>query len=136
MKRIVSSLLCLALVFSLFALSGCGDENKKAAKKKGESHTLELRVDQNAGLDWFYKVDKKGLVKIEKDFVPDVEGGMQGKIVFTVTALKKGEVCVTFKRALSEDLSADSDAFYNFKIDKNLKFTEISLGGSYYDSQR
>lgn len=137
MKRIVSLILCGVLAVSLFALSGCKEKKKeeKKAAVQGESHRIDLRVDQSQGKMWFYTASAEGMVSITEEFVPDSEGSMQGKSIFTVTALKEGAVTVTFGLAQTVEAAHELEAVYDFTIDKDLKYTMIIPGGSYYEQQ-
>ena len=95
--------------------------------KKDNVLTITFNDNASTGYKWKYVVSKEDIVKItsETDYsnCPKDVDGCGGKIIYTVTPLKEGEVTINFNLTSPHD-DVDEIVIYNIKVDNNLKISE------------
>ena len=103
-------------------------------KEDTNDYTLKITFSDNAstGYQWKYVLSKEDIVEItsKTDYsnCPKDVDGCGGKITFTVTPLKEGEVTINFNLTSHSD-EVDETVIYNIKVDNNLKISETHTNG-------
>lgn len=120
MKKVRKVLLYLIILLTLFTLSGCKD--KKDDKK---SFTVTLESNASARRSWNYNLSDEGIVKIlissDKSHCEPDSYGCGTKILYKVTALKPGNVTLTFER---KDRDYNDKIIYDIIVDDDLSISE------------
>lgn len=140
MKKIISFLLCLTILFGMFTLAGCETPSERKKRKEREEiernadkYTVELRVDLSSGYDWERITSGKGRVKISDKLSTTDPTKSTGKRVFTITARKAGTATVVFTRRLYDLMTPDEFAQFEFVIDEKLKIKKVTSSGNYFE---
>lgn len=122
MKKGRKVLLYLIILLTLFTLSGCKKDDKKDDKK---SFTVTLESNASARRSWDYNLSDDGIVKIlissdKSECRPGVDG-CGTKELYKVTALKPGNVTLTFER---KDIDYNEKIIYDIIVNDDLSISE------------
>lgn len=125
-KKMLLIIGCLLIIGGvlLFIFLNKDDGDKKL--------TITFNDNASTGYQWKYVLSKEDIVEItsKTDYsnCPKDVDGCGGKITFTVTPLKEGEVTINFNLTSPSD-EVDETVIYNIKVDNNLKISETHTNG-------
>lgn len=123
MKRALS--FCLVCVLLLtFTLSGC---------TKPEKLTVKFITDKSSGYKWQVVASNDDTVKIKESFEKDENDKENGYTVFTITAVKEGEVYLDFACVKDGEEGVLYAATYMFTVNDDLSMYENFHEGTYFD---
>ena len=107
-------------------------------KQKGKTFTISLYDNSSTGYAWTYKISKKNIVNIKEKSDYSNCGNMigcGGKKIYTIKALKPGNIKLSLKYSFSGDKDRPYEtATYLITVDRDLNIKE-SHYGSYFDER-
>jgi len=140
MKRnILTKSAFILLILSFFSLGGCSPGKNVAVDKPLPSEseitdnklTITLKENPSTGYSWKYKMDKDGILELQRDEYIDSKStgvvGAAGKHVWVFKGKTKGVVVITFKyyRPWEGEKAAIETKTFTVDVSENGKINSV-----------